>query len=601
MPYIFRGRLCGFICADCPEPLSNVQVRLYRVADNPNVTALAVANPKETLRLVSADENKHKTKMLIAEATTNADGSFQFQLGDRDNYKGEAFEVDVYCGTVPHRKPLPKRDPRQFSVTVLQPRWRETQDGLTFVWDYCIPHRFWCYLRGLFGAWTICGKVTTCGDQPKPVSNVTVSAFDADWFQQDALGSATTDGAGKFRIDYTTSDFQQTPFSPWINVELTGGPDLYFKVVSSGGTVLLDEPTSRGRQPDRENAGACFCVRLCVDVDEEPPFNTAFFTHVGDYHVQSDISAATGRTSTAPLGHRGPGLGFHGYTKLKGFCPKVNPFNPAEPMRYRFRYEHPSAPGVLNPITGDAMLYPVLVGARLIYWNLSGTQMDWTFQSVIVQGSGATPDPTPQPPAPPPTWGAPPAHIIVPDANGWIHVDQFSLDGGFFGPLLRFKTDSIVPGGVPPGAVAGSAPATPVNGTTIRIIFEAQTLDGPDDGPYLFTNELPKMHVNNWGEVGELNIVQLGPNPCAGITNSIDIEYTADHELIDFWQVSTSGPAPPLPGGTTPRGGFGTQNVNTTAWPPCAYSVSLSTRRGLTDGENDDPAKNAATIIFCKD
>ena len=46
MAYIFRGRLCGYICDECPEPLSRVKVRLYRTAEGRNVTALAVADPR---------------------------------------------------------------------------------------------------------------------------------------------------------------------------------------------------------------------------------------------------------------------------------------------------------------------------------------------------------------------------------------------------------------------------------------------------------------------------------------------------------------------------------------------------------------------------
>jgi len=48
--YVLRGRLCGFICAECPEPLSAVSVRLYRSRTDQNITALAVANRKETFR-----------------------------------------------------------------------------------------------------------------------------------------------------------------------------------------------------------------------------------------------------------------------------------------------------------------------------------------------------------------------------------------------------------------------------------------------------------------------------------------------------------------------------------------------------------------------
>lgn len=89
-------------------------------------------------------------------------------------------------------------------------------------------------------------------------------AFDADWLQDDEIGSAITDGTGRFRIDYLTEDFQKTPFSPSINIELIGGPDLYFKVETPGGVLLLDGPRSRGRDPGRESAGHCFCVDLCL-------------------------------------------------------------------------------------------------------------------------------------------------------------------------------------------------------------------------------------------------------------------------------------------------------------------------------------------------
>src|SRR5262249_41874821 len=273
MPYIFRGRLCGFICSECPEPLSEVTVRLYRSRDDQNVTALAVANPKETLRALTEEEVRAKARALLAEAITDADGNFTVTLDEKkQKYAGEAFEVDIYCGTVPHRKPTPKPlQPRQFSITTLQPMWRQTEARFIAGWEYCIPPRFWCYIRGLFGAWTICGRVTVC-DTKTPVGGVRVRAFDVDWLQDDDLGAAITDGSGRFRIDYSTADFQETIFSPAINIELVGGPDLYFRVETLSNTPLLVEPPSRGRQPDRQNAGPCFCVELCLA--EQPPVTT---------------------------------------------------------------------------------------------------------------------------------------------------------------------------------------------------------------------------------------------------------------------------------------------------------------------------------------
>ena len=130
MTYIFRGRLCGYICPDCPEPLSNVTVRLYRSRAQQAVTVVAAASPKDTFAILTDAQVAEKASSLLAETTTNDDGTFTFQLGDKQDYNGEAFEIDVYCGTVPHRKPTPKPPkPLQFSITTLQPSWRNTESG----------------------------------------------------------------------------------------------------------------------------------------------------------------------------------------------------------------------------------------------------------------------------------------------------------------------------------------------------------------------------------------------------------------------------------------------------------------------------------------
>lgn len=247
---------------------------------------------------------------------------------------------------------------------------------------------------------------------------------------------------------------------------------------------------------------------------------------------------------------------------------------------------------------------PVLVGSRLILWDLDGSGPSWTFQSIYVQASGATPDPTPIPPVPPGTpWGPVPAHVIVPDANGWLAVDQKALDGGFFGPLLRFNTNGAVPGGGAPGSGAGNPVADPKNGAPLRIVFEA----GPTTAPAAtHSNALPMLHVNNWAEVRQLNLQQFldpGVTGCTPLTTALDILYTADHEQIASWQLSitTAAPVaiPPLPGGTTPRGGHGTEHLNIAAWPPCSYTVHLTTRRALTNGETDDDA-DTTRVTFCK-
>ena len=598
--FIFKGRLCGYICDDCPEPLSNVAVRLYRLRPDQDVTALAVARPKDTLAVLEDAALAAKAGALLAEVQTDAEGNFAFELGDKQGYKGEAFEVDVYCGTVPRLKPgrTPPK-PRQLSLTTLQPQWRQRDDMAVAAWDYCIPHRLWCWFRGLFGAWTICGKVVTC-DTGVPVSNLKVSAFDTDWLQDDALGSAVTDGAGKFRIDYNTADFQTTPFTPWLNIELTGGPDVYFKAQTSGGQTVLDEPPSRGRQPDRENAGPCLCVKLCVNVTQQPPVDDPLFTHVGDFHIYGDVNAATGLTNSAVLGHAGPGYGFSGALKLRGYCPKLIGGTQA---RYRFQYEDlTDDPGTLHPIKGN-LVHPVLVGSRLILWDTFGTGLAWTFQSIYVQGAGATPDPTPVPALPPGTpWGSPPAHVVVPDADGWIAVDPNALDGGFYGPLLRFRTTEVQAAAIAPGNGAGNAVASPRSGKDLRIVYEA----APVGGAVAFSNQLGRIRINNWVEVGLLDLQEFsgGGTPCSKITNAINIQYTVDHELIAAWSIGISSaavfpPPPALPSGSVPRGAAATHFVNVAGWPSCAYVVSLTTRRKVTDGEIDDSGRTVQQV-FCK-
>jgi len=603
MKYVLRGKLCGYICAQCPEPLANVTVRLYRTRGGRDVAVAATAEPKSTFAILSDAEVKRKAGSLLIEVRTDANGAFSAEIDEKTGYNGGPLQVDVYAKTVPG-KPSTRfpGKPVQFSITTIQPKWRQRDEALVAVWEHCIQARFWCIIRRRFGAWVICGRVTSC-ENKTPLAGVKVFAFDRDWLQDDPLGDALTDADGKFRIDYASEDFATTPFSPLINLELVSGPDIYFRLEAGGGTVLLDEPPARGRDPDRENVGPCFCTELCVDVAEPPPFFNPRFTHVGDFHVITDISSATGRTNAAVLGHGGPDYGFFGATKLKGFCPKTHPVS-GQPMRYRFLYEHPNNPGIEVPITGVALVAPVLVGSRLILWDLDGSGPSRTFQSIYVQGSGATPDPTPVPAVPPGTpWGPVPAHVIVPDGNGWVAVDQNALDGGFYGPLLRFNTNGAVPGGVAPGSGAGNPVGDPKNGAAIRVKYEAAPAMGPGS---TFSNDLPKLHVNNWIEVHQLGLQQFlapGASGCTPLSTALDILYTTDHELMakwNLWITSSSGVTPPpLPGGTGPRGGHGTEHLDISSWPSCSYTVHLTKRRALTNGEIDDDA-DTIRVTFCK-
>jgi hypothetical protein len=232
-----------------------------------------------------------KESLLIAEAETDEHGNFSFELGDGERYSGEAFEIDVYCGNVP-RGLKPRNEPPppvQFSITTLQPMWRRTQDGAVAFFEYCVPARYWCAVLRRRRLWVICGRLTTCERPQLPIAGAEVEAFDADWLQDDSLGTATTHADGRFHIYYTRPDFEETLFS-WINFELVGGPDVYF-VVKFAGTPILTEGQAAGRAPGRSNAGTCLCVELCTDNrPHTPPEKLPHWTKVaGRFNVQDDL------------------------------------------------------------------------------------------------------------------------------------------------------------------------------------------------------------------------------------------------------------------------------------------------------------------------
>jgi hypothetical protein len=615
----FRGKLCGYLCAECEEPLEGVTVRLYRNRPDQSVTGLAVAAPKDTLALLDDDAVAAKRASLIAETVAAADGSFTFQLGAEQNYEGGPFEIDVCCSTVPHRKPMKTPPPPvQFSITTLQPLWKQTDAGALAYWEYCLPARFWCGIRHKLGAWTICGRVLICdAPQPTPIAGVKVSAFDVDWTQDDPLGSGITDATGYFRIDYLAIDFMRTPF-PFLNIELIGGPDLYFTVEGSGGGFLLQEPRARGRDSDRQNVGPCFCVELCVD--QPTTLAHAWFTHVGDFDINTDIDPATGLTKwAAPVGmsdaHGGPGFGFYdglsGYgMKLIGDCPTQYPGG-GSPMRYRFLYVNPAISPTPIPITGAAVS-AVVVGDRVVPWTDSFGNPIETAQSIVVAPSGGT-TATPPPPPPPPLGGPVPPAVIVPDADGWVIVPP-TVNGGILSgaPLLRFISATAVPGGAStsPGDVAGTPPAVPRNGATLSIIFQAEPVTGPTAAEPTLTNSLPTIMINNWVEVNLLNLLQFtlpGANCCTPLSTDLGIQYTVDHQLLRSWDVSITSCAsgsgwvsPALPSGVGARGSAGTDNVPIGTWPGCSYTVWLTTARNVTDGEQDDTGRSVQ-VTFCID
>lgn len=609
--YSLHGNLRGVLCGDCSEPLSFLKVRVYRAGASPEATRLAVADPKDTFRILSAEQIVAKQGRLLAEIETDAQGSFVATFDERSQYQGEAVEIDVYCATVPRRRPEPPPPhPVQLSITTVQPLWRQRKDGAVATWQHAISQRFWCHVRSLFDAWVLCGKVTVCGTE-QPAVGVKVLAFDRDWLADDALGAAVTDGTGHFRIDYLGADFRH---GSWIDVELVGGPDVYFRLESPSGEIV-QEPPSAGRQPGRENVGPCACFALCVK--QVPVVSHAWFTRVGEFSINSDISTTTGLTLSAqpagfPNEQGGPGYGFWGSLKLVGDCPTKHPAT-SSAMRYRFGSRPSGSAATISWITGAAVV-ATKVGSHPVLWDFGSGPALYP-QDIVVAGSGGISGtdtiahPSGPSPAPPSgtSWGPMPPLRLQPDAEGWVTLPNDATNGGFSGPLLCVSSQSFAPGGQAPHDGAGNDVADKKHGLDVELIFEAAPLPALPGG--LLTNTLPRLHVNNWLEAAVASVDQLtlpGTTPCSAVTNRLDIKYTMDHELVRSWSLAliTSatipGGTPALPSGTTSRGAHGTQSINTSAWPDCAYAINFSRTLKLTDGEHADSGRSGLVALFCK-
>jgi hypothetical protein len=629
MTYRFQGRLCGFICEECQEPLANVTVRLYRPTGD-DVTALAAAHPKETLAVLSERQARAKAQNLIGEAQTDASGRFTVDLDE--GYEGGPFEIDVYCATVPRPRVGRHAKPLQIAVTTLQPRWRETDAGSVAAFEYCLPSRFWCGFLRQFGVWSICGSLTTCADG-SPIPGAVVSAFDADWLQDDPLGSATTDGSGHFLISYTVDDFQKTPLSPLINFELIGGPDVYFKA-ELGGNTILAEPSSAGRQPGRENVGPCLCVSLCSDqVVGNGPETTPHWQQLEDF----DIHPAPGLpgSSFSVEGYAGdPTAGafvFGGGVRLRGNCPLQN-IATNNALEYRFTIGEwtwsppgddptkiPSvAPGTLAPVTQIAA---TLVG--YVFYT-DGNAMSQS-EPVYVTSADATVDGwirVDGKPVTVPMYNPPgsTAVVNVSPSNFLRTFDLLVLNS----PAITTAHPAKLPGGLPKsdaGRSLTNAEKEPVRRYQIGFeVRDSVTL------ATVATDELSSVVLDNSPVIVALDLEELRSNACnplAGAANA-HILYTVDHPHLRNFSISignnngTVHPPPAHSGSATvamPSGAFAAGNyffrggaggphngagnggvaVDISSDPSCAYAVTLSwlTRRYYDTGQSTQ-------ILYCK-
>jgi hypothetical protein len=632
------GRLCGYFCDECQTPLAGATLMLYGSAPGGSTLALAVAPPKETFAILSDEQIAEKKSRLLAEVVIGDDGSFRLTLGEKQPYAGDAFEIDVYCGTMPFKGgPLPPHPNVQFTVTTLQPMWRQSDGLAQAAFEYCLSARYWCAVLARLGLWVICGRLTTCSEPILPIHSATVKAFDVDWLQDDALGSALTDADGRFTIYYTRAQFDRTIFSPLINLEWTGGPDVYFRVEAAGAPILV-EPPSKGRTSGRENVGHCLCVTLCTDnVPTSTPEADPHWTRVEAFNVHPSVFDPA--SNFLPEGYAGlasQSYVFGGAVALFGNCPLFNAAAPSHSLKYRFLIAEwqwsgggDGTAGVMPAVPPAAPPSPLAPNA---VWKIMPTTNGALPLGDIYYNDGVNPlASVPVRPAPD---GAGFIKLIDP-----LFVINAPLSGGGTTPLTVASNDFLRSGllGYMDTAAITSAHASrfPAWGNDksqagraptaaesepirrYRVIFEVR--DATTDTA-IFTDTLDSIVLDNTPSVALLNITELMENACNPITGLAEIHalFTLDHPHLRDYHLSISNNnglvhgAPPMPSGAfSPpppqssyffRGGTsgtvaGPANaVNISADPVCAYSLNMTwvTRHYVTGTQS-------LQVLYCKE
>jgi hypothetical protein len=291
-----KGYLYGVVCGrfSIVDAVAEAEI-IAVVSEEKEVSGESLARVSDAQELKRAVRRVQESDLQAAlersrvtmRAKTEADGSYCLVQPD---YEGGLLDLYVAIQSVPlvapERRGMPLSEPVYLHLGTYEPVRPEGEALLKLL----IPQHVWCWLKKLADAWTIVGKVTACDDPNVAIGGLTVFAFDVDWTQDDPLGSDTTSSGGIFRIDYPGDAYRQGTF---IDVELFGGPDVYFRIEDSDGNVLLSEPPSKGRSPGRADSGPCLCVDLCVDVPVPQDGNVipSIWTGIGTAFTIPDASS----------------------------------------------------------------------------------------------------------------------------------------------------------------------------------------------------------------------------------------------------------------------------------------------------------------------
>jgi hypothetical protein len=587
--YHYSARFAGRICKECLVHFPSIRVTLYRsnekdCPDAPNI--------RQAFKQLSEEEYASMQPALLGSGTTDEAGKTTIAFdGEKSDYRGDCIEVVITLNHLPGSD-TKLESPEHFRIAYYKPDWTQTGSGAMHLADFLLPAALWCAYLKQHGIWLICGQVLTCSQPQAPVGGVTVKAFDTDWIQDDELGTAVTDASGRFYLYYDSSRFNRTPFSPFINIEWTGGPDVYFRIegtdTDGNPVTLLDEPRSRGRAADRENVSNCFCVQLCVELVPQPePYDVPMWTHIGNYQIPDSTNlhdlTVDGYTAV-------DNRAFFGTMELLG---QTGTATASKKLRYRFLYAEWSgmtAPTPTTPVTKD-MIAATKVGQ--IITSISPLVLE----PVYVNKPGAT-------------------HNHEPDAAGWIEVEDDPMYTPIGNKLIALISSKLAAGASysnpAPNPSAGTpAPSDPpreIQTFALRYQLEQDTGSG---WVAVHDQTLDAVVINNAHTLLWLELDEFITNSslCQPITSSVTVKYTVDHPHLDWFEVEIEKQGAhmdwPVPrvnhsGSLTFRGGAATTApVNITSWDPCSYIVWLRAHRRVTNGYGG-PGVEHTYRTFCK-
>jgi hypothetical protein len=580
---------------------------------------MVAAQSKETFQILEEKQIKAKAKRLLAETTTDAQGNYSFEIdGNEKAYKGEAVEFDVYYDSIPDYGQEDTAKPRGFksfqvTLDVLQPRWRETNNGLLARWDHRVSRKWWCGILQRLDIWVICGTLRDC-ESEQLQSGIEVIAMDDDVISDDQLGSAITDSSGRFCIYYRSKDFKKTFLSPVINVEtplfpLGNGPDIYFKYALAG-SVFAEEDPSEARKPGRENVDNCLCVNLCVEGGQREPISSFF--HIGEarrYHIVLNINPTDGRTANKVESGWNE-QAFYGNLALLGTLEKT--LN-GQPMEYKFQYSELASPS--DPIPTNPAAWTDVQPGDIAH----GTIIGLTPKFVLSPIPHYDPDIY--------AINAQAGQIDVNVSANWISVPQTAqfLTGRLINLISRnlatgsVDMSSLVPGDSTTSVVsplqqnryfsirmlkrsAGNASSEVVAGTSRPIaIFNTVYQNVPQGGSWA-----PSAASSELG-VATLDLQELADaGGCSNITDSITVNYTAANPNLGGVSLVFSGPGAsnsfdPIIFSSPGEEAHGTSNYtgSFSTLGDCAYEIRLNVGLRLTNGEQSHP-NIWDRVLFCR-